>query len=88
MSKASSKKTVVIDTRTASRTECHMAFQQERQRILQDITRLHTDVQSINQNRFPDYPIEIVFDFTEDLKEFDAWTAAQKNQWNYPEEQL
>jgi len=77
-------KTSWIDTRTASRSECHTAFQTERARICRDITRLYTDVQSTNANRFPDDPIVISLDFREDLKEFDAWTVARRNEFNYP----
>ncbi len=77
-------RTKTIDTREASKAECHVAFQQERRRILRDITRLHTDVKSINENRFTDDPILISLDFREDLKEFDAWTVHQRNEFNYP----
>lgn len=80
-------RTKTIDTRTASREDCHAAFQQARQGILREITRLHTDVKSINENRFTDDPILILLDFRDDIAEFDAWTVHQRNEFNYPTKQ-
>ena len=48
------------------------AFQQRRQQILGDCRQLKIDVDSYNENRWPDEPIQMIFDFTLDLAELEA----------------
>ena len=57
------------DIRTANRAHMHLAFQQRRQQILGDCRQLKVDVDSFNENRCQEQPIQMVFDFTEDLAE-------------------
>ena len=57
------------DIRTASRQHMEMAFQQRRQQIVGDCRQLKTDVDSYNENKSPEKPIQMVFDFTLDLEE-------------------
>jgi hypothetical protein len=59
------------DIRTASREHMEIAFQQRRQQILGDCRQLKTDVDSYNDNYSAAYPIQTVFDFTEDLAELE-----------------
>jgi hypothetical protein len=47
------------------------AFQQRRHQIFGDCKQLKTDVDSFNDNRSPETPIQIVFDFRADLEEAD-----------------
>jgi hypothetical protein len=49
-----------------------IAFQQRRQQIVGDCNQLKIDVDSYNENRKPTRPIQMVFDFTPDLKETEA----------------
>ncbi|WP_292931443.1 hypothetical protein [Noviherbaspirillum sp.] len=57
------------DIRTASPGHMKLAFQQRRQQILGDCKQLKNDVDSYNDNRRPEVPIQVVFDFTVDLEE-------------------
>lgn len=57
------------DIRTAEPRHLEIAFKQRRQQILGDCRQLQRDVDSFNQNRQPSKPIQIVFDFTNDLEE-------------------
>jgi hypothetical protein len=57
------------DIRTASPEHMEVAFQQRRQQIVGDCRQLKTDVDSFNENRKPARPIQMIFDFTEDLIE-------------------
>lgn len=66
------------DVRTAPRDFLHQAFQQEREGILKQIIRLKIDVDSVNQNRFVDDPIEICLDYQQDLLEFAALPREMK----------
>jgi hypothetical protein len=50
-------------------------FQQRRQQIVRDCRQLKTDVDSYNENKTPRAPIQMVFDFTEDLRELEAMVA-------------
>jgi hypothetical protein len=59
------------DIRTADRQHMQIAFQQRRQQIIGDCRQLKTDVDSYNENRNPGKPIQMVFDFTLDLKELE-----------------
>lgn len=57
------------DIRTAPHQHMAMAFQQRRHQIVGDCRQLKMDVDSYNQNRTPDQPIQMIFDFTYDLEE-------------------
>jgi hypothetical protein len=57
------------DIRRADRQHMEIAFQQRRQQIVGDCRQLKTDIDSYNENRKPQKPIQMVFDFTIDLKE-------------------
>ena len=57
------------DIRRAERQHMEIAFQQRRQQIVGDCRQLKVDVDSYNENRKPARPIQMVFDFTSDLKE-------------------
>jgi hypothetical protein len=60
------------DIRTATREHMEIAFQQRRQQIVGDCRQLKTDIDSYNDNRNPDLPIQTSFDFTLDLEELGA----------------
>ena len=68
--------TLWADIRTAPRRHLEVAFQQRRQQILGDCHQLKCDVDSFNDNRSAERPIQMVFDFTRDLTEYDAADAA------------
>ena len=57
------------DIRTASHKHMERAFQQRRKQILGDCNQLKNDMDSYNDNRLPEMPIQIVFDFSIDLEE-------------------
>lgn len=57
------------DIRSAPASHMRMAFQQRRRQIVGDCKQLKADVDSYNENRSPDIPIQIIFDFTRDLEE-------------------
>ena len=63
------QKTLWADMRWASREHMQTAFQQRRHQILGDCRQLNTDVDSFNENKNVDRPIQIRFDFTRDLEE-------------------
>ena len=48
-----------------------VAFQQRRQQIVGDCRQLKTDVDSYNENGDLSQPIQMIFDFTEDLAELE-----------------
>ena len=60
------------DIRTASHEHLRIAFQQRRQGIVGDCHRLKIDVDSYNENRNPIEPIQMSFEFTNDLLEMEA----------------
>lgn len=64
------------DIRTAPREHMQIAFQQRRERIVDDCRQLKTDVDSYNDTHPDRVPIQLVFDFTEDLAELEALNAA------------
>lgn len=64
--------TLWADIRTASPAHMMRAFQQRRRQILGDCRQLKADVDSHNDNRHPEEPIQIIFDFTLDLAELEA----------------
>jgi hypothetical protein len=68
--------TLWADIRTASQTHMERAFQQRRRQILGDCRQLKSDVDSFNDNRQPEQPIQVVFDFTLDLAELEAARTA------------
>ncbi len=57
------------DIRTAPHKHMAIAFQQRRHQIVGDCRQLKVDVDSYNDNRIPDQPIQMIFDFTYDLEE-------------------
>lgn len=57
------------DIRRASRRHMQMAFQQRRRQIVGDCKQLKTDVDSYNDAHNEMEPIQMVFDFREDLEE-------------------
>jgi hypothetical protein len=59
------------DIRTASRRHMEIAFQQRRQQIVGDCRQLRLDVDSFNENKNTGRPIQMVFDFSNDLLEAD-----------------
>ena len=60
------------DMRTASRQHMRMSFQQRRQQIVGDCRQLKVDVDSYNDMKPDEEPIQMVFDFTMDLAELEA----------------
>jgi hypothetical protein len=64
--------TLWADIRTASREHMARAFQQRRRGILGDCRQLKSDVDSYNENRTPENPIQVIFDFSLDLAELEA----------------
>jgi hypothetical protein len=60
------------DIRTADRRHMEIAFQQRRQQIVGDCRQLKTDTDSYDDNTNPGKPIQLVFDFTQDLAELEA----------------
>lgn len=68
--------TLWADIRIATKDHMARAFQQRRRQILGDCRQLKADVDSYNDNRQPDEPIQVIFDFTVDLIELEAARAA------------
>jgi hypothetical protein len=64
------------DIRTAPRQHMEISFQQRRVRILDDCRQLKTDADSYNEAHLDQLPIQLVFDFSEDLAEFEALRGA------------
>jgi hypothetical protein len=60
------------DIRTTSRQHMETSAQQRRQAIVADCHSLKMDVDSFNENRNADNPIQLVFDFRADLAELEA----------------
>lgn len=60
------------DIRTASRKHMQIAFQQRRQQIVGDCHQLKLDLNSYNENKNDGEPIQMIFDFTDDLSEIEA----------------
>ena len=65
------------DIRTAPREHMEIAFKQRRRAILGDCRQLKLDVDSFNDNRSPEQPIPLTFDFTNDLLEIEALAKAE-----------
>lgn len=66
------QKTFWDDIRRADRKHMEIAFQQRRQGIVGDCSRLKVDVDSFNENRNPGVPIQLILDFTDDVAEIEA----------------
>jgi hypothetical protein len=60
------------DIRTASREHMVIAFQQRRQQVVGDCRQLKADVDSYNENNNTGKPIQMVFDFRDDLAELET----------------
>lgn len=63
------------DIREASRAQMQAAFQQRRQGIVMDCHQLRQDVDSYNENFNKSVPIQMLFDFREDLEDLAHATA-------------
>jgi hypothetical protein len=59
------------DMRNASHQHMQMAFQQRRQQIVMDCHQLKMDADSYNQNYNYGRPIQMIFDFRNDLEEME-----------------
>jgi hypothetical protein len=64
------------DIRTAPRAHMEMSFSQRRMRVVGDCRQLKMDADSYNEANINEPPIQIVFDFTDDLAEMEAALAA------------
>lgn len=64
------------DIRTAPRVHMELAFAQRRNQIVGDCKQLKADVDSFNDVRASTNPIQIVFNFTNDLAELEAAKSA------------
>lgn len=60
------------DIRTATREHMVIALQQRRTQIVGDCRQLKADADSYNENNNPGKPIQMVFDFTEDIAELET----------------
>lgn len=60
------------DIRTAPRSHMLLSFQQRRQQIVGDCRQLKTDVDSYNDAKQAEDPIQMIFDFSRDLAELEA----------------
>ncbi len=69
------QRTLWADIRTAEPPHMQIAFQQRRQQIVGDCRQLKVDVDSYNDNANPGEPIQMVFDFTQDLAELEIMAA-------------
>lgn len=54
------------------------SVRQRRDQIVGDCRHLKTDVDSFNENRWPNNPIQLPLDFTSDVAEYEAGEAAQQ----------
>lgn len=59
------------DMREATRPQMQAAFQQRRLGIARDCRRLKIDADSYNENWNSSVPIQLVFDFTDDMADMD-----------------
>jgi hypothetical protein len=64
------------DIRTAPRKHMQLAFQQRRKAIVGDCRQLKTDVDSYNDAHADTQPLQVSFNFTMDLAEYEAAEAA------------
>jgi len=63
------------DIRTAVYEHMEVAFQQRRHQMVANCLQLKNDVDSYNENRKPTSPIQMIFDFTDDLTELELASA-------------
>lgn len=70
--KGDSQATLWDDIRTAPRAHMEISFKQRRMRVVGDCRQLKMDADSYNDAHRSELPIQIVFDFTEDLAEIEA----------------
>lgn len=57
------------DMESASRRHMEMAFQQRRRQVVGDCLQLKIDVDSYNDSRPDEKPIQLILDFTDDVNE-------------------
>jgi hypothetical protein len=57
------------------------AFQNRRQQVLGEVRQLKRDVDSYNDNRTPDWPIRMIWDFTGDLEELEQPASGARAQF-------
>ena len=74
------------DIRTAGRSHLEIAFKQRRQHIVGECQQLKTDVDSFNENRDVERPIQLVLDFTDDIAELEALKTVDKRFTDVPTE--
>jgi len=65
----------------ATRPQMQAAFQQRRHGVAMDCKQLKQDVDSYNENYNGGVPIQMVFDFTEDLEELEQGEEAPRNDY-------
>jgi hypothetical protein len=68
------------DIRSAPREHMEVAFKQRRNQIVGDCRQLKADVDSFNENRSAAAPIQMSFNFTQDLLELEAARAVSVRQ--------
>lgn len=66
------------DIQTATRAHMLTAFHQRRKQIVGDCKQLKTDVDSYNDNYNPGESIQLVLDFTDDVREAELIDMAKK----------
>lgn len=66
------------DIDKAPHSHMELAFSQRRRQIVGDCHQLKTDVDHYNDNNTTGLPIQMVFDFTEDLAEIEAFGLSKK----------
>jgi hypothetical protein len=57
------------DYRNMTPEQMELSFQYRRRQIVSDCVQLKNDVDSYNENLNPGFPIQIIFDFTDDTEE-------------------
>lgn len=70
--KGKSQYTLWVDIRRATPSQIHLALQQRRRQVVGECKQIKTDLDSYNQNYNTGEQIDIVFDFTDDLRELDS----------------
>ena len=65
------------DIRTAPAQHMKIAFMQRRQQIVGECRQLKADVDSYNENRKPEKPIQMTLNFTMDLLKLEAATQVE-----------
>ena len=74
------QKTLWDDIRSAHPRHMRIAFLQRRQQIVGDCKQLKTDVDSYNDNKNAEAPIQLVLDFTDDVLEAEALEGHHRQQ--------